>query len=115
MDYNGLLWTTMVNYGKIYRLNFFGSITVSSNKEIMKETNLVVPNVNEIKMAFDTIAVSKARVATEGKMNTKTLKKCFIQGTKLTHAKANGLVIGLNACGANPPVTKEKLFFLGGE
>jgi hypothetical protein len=111
MDYSGLFWLTMDYYGllcySIIIINIFLVVIVSSEKKTAK---LWKPNVPAIQKTFDSTGDSKSKIASAGNMNQKTFNKCFKHNAKLILAKANGVVNGLNNCGANPPVTREMLF-----
>lgn len=106
---SGILLYILV-YSDIFRI-----ISICSGDLVSKNTPpqpvLFAPNYTAIFQAWASTSTSKSVISKASNMTTKTFAKCLRENTgNLVFAKANGLVNGLNACGAKPPVTFEMLF-----
>lgn len=107
---NTRLLLYILGYSDIFRQIFLHSGDLVSKSNTPPRPVLYTPNVKAIQTAIDSTAKSNSALATAGNMSKATFSKCLKEGSTVTRATANGVVLALNTHGAKPQVTIEMLF-----
>ena len=73
------------------------------------DTKFYRADIQMLQASIDSTGKSKSEISASGKLNADTLNKA-LKGLSVTRTKANGIVNGLNVCGASPRAIREILF-----